>query len=187
MLFKLCYGVFMNQSIANIIDQRRSSMPRKYEPKQLNPLHHEILRRLLLGDSHKEIAEVLGCTVATVSNAANSGLGRDKLSVMTAVADMNSVEIAQQIRETAPKALAVIQEILESDTANYATKFRAAVDILDRAGHAPIKKIDIRRSATELSLDELETLKSQAIERAQQAGICIDVTPDDVTTPELSQ
>ena len=162
-------------------DQRRSELPRKYEPKNLNPLHHEILRRALLGDSHKEIAEALNCTVATVSNAVNSGLGRDKLSIMTAVADMNNMEIAQRIRETAPKALAMIQEILESDTTSYGLKFKAAVDILDRAGHAPVKKLDVRKSATELSEDELEALKIQAINRAKQAGICIDVPFINVT------
>ena len=164
-------------------DQRRSNLPRTYEPKQLNPLHHEILRRALLGDSHKEIATALGCTVATVSNAVNSGLGRDKLQTMTAVADINSVELAQQIRETAPKALAVIQEILESESANYATKFRAATDILDRAGHGAVKKVDIRRSATELSMDELDRLKHEAIERMRKTGMCIDAEFSEIDTP----
>lgn len=156
------------------LDKRRSALPRTYEPKQLNPLHHEILRRALLGDSHKDIATALDCTVATVSNAVNSGLGRDKLQTMTAVADINSVELAQQIRETAPKALAIIQEILDSDTANYATKFRAATDILDRAGHGAVKKVDIRKSATELSIEELERLKYDAIDRMRKTGMCID-------------
>lgn len=171
-------------SMSTYQDNRRSDLPRKYEPKNLNPLHHEILRRAMLGDSHKEIAEALSCTVATVSNAVNSGLGRDKLSVMTAVADMSAVEIAKEIRETAPKALAMLQEILESDAANYSIKFRAAVDILDRAGHAPVKKVDIRRSATELSSDELETLKMEAVSRAMAAGICIDATANIITAEE---
>lgn len=156
------------------VDNRRSTLPRTYEPKQLNPLHHEILRRALLGDSHRDIATALDCTVATVSNAVNSGLGRDKLRTMTAVADINSVELAQQIRETAPKALAVIQEILDSDSANYATKFRAATDILDRAGHAAVKKVEVRRSATELSAEELDRLKQEAVDRLRATGMCVD-------------
>lgn len=159
------------------VDNRRSLEPRKYEPRQLNPLHHEILRRLLLGETHRDIATALTCTPATVSNVANSGLGREKLNYMSAAADMNSVEVAQKIRETAPKALAIIQQILEDDDANYALKFKAATDILDRAGHGAVKKVDVRKSAVELSADELERLKHQAMQKALEAGITIDVTP----------
>jgi len=158
-------------------DARRSNMPRQYEPKALNPLHHEILRRALLGDSHKEIADALGCTPATVSNAVNSGLGRDKLATMTAVADMDSVEIAQQIRHTAPLALQFIQSLLEDNAANSSVRLRAATDILDRAGHGAVKKVHVQKSQSELSMDELERLKFEAIERMKQAGTCIDITP----------
>lgn len=165
----------------SVVDQRRTATPRKYEPKQLNPLHHEILRRLLLGESHKEIALALNCTPATVSNAANCGLGRDKLNYMQGAADVNSVEIAQKIRETAPRALQVIQEILEDEAANYALRFKAAVDVLDRAGHGAVKKIDVKRSAVELSIDELERLKQEALSRAFQTGLTIDVPVVDTT------
>lgn len=172
------------RSVLSVIDGRRSALPRKYEPKQLNPLHHEILRRLLLGESHKAIALALNCTPATVSNAANSGLGRDKLNYMAAAADMNSVEVAQKIRETAPKAIQVIQELLEDEAANYALRFKAATDILDRAGHGAVKKVDVRKSSVELSMDELERLKHDAVVRAQQTGLTIDVTNYDASASE---
>ncbi len=157
-------------------DGRRSDLPRKYEPKALNPLHHEILRRLLLGDSHKEIASILNCTVATVSNVANSGLGREKISVMTAEADLNSVEIAKQIRETAPRAVEVMRELLDDEAVSFAVKYRAAADILDRAGHGAVKKIDMRKTLTELSMEDLERLNEAARNRMVQAGLMIDVS-----------
>ncbi len=169
------------RELLSTVDARRTAVSRKYEPKQLNPLHHEILRRLVLGESHRDIAIALNCTPATVSNAANCGLGRDKLNYMSGAADVSAVEVAQKIRETAPKALAVIQTIIEDEEANYALRFKAATDILDRAGHGAVKKVDIKKSAMELSVDELEQLKQEALSRLFQTGVIIDVPTNDLT------
>lgn len=155
-------------------DQRRTSGPRSYEPKSLNAQHHEILRLTLLGKSQVDIAAELGCTPQTVNIAVNSGLGRDQLSLLHAEADVNAVEIAQKIRETAPVALAAIQSIIESPDVSAAVRLKASIDILDRAGHAPIKKVDVRKMSMELSADDLEGVKQLALQKAMEAGVIID-------------
>ncbi len=162
-------------------DQRRSMLPRVYEPKKLNPLHHEILRRALLGESHKQIAEDLNCTPATVSNAVNCGLGREKLETLSSIADLDGLEVAREIKRAAPMALKVMQEILEDTAASYAVRLKAAADLLDRAGHGAVKKVDVKRSSVELSPEELDVLKQQALDRALSNGDIIDVTNIEAT------
>ena len=75
----------MTQAIS--YDRRRNLSGRKYQPKQLNEKHHEILRLAMLGYSNVEIAQRLSCTPATVSIVRNSGLGRHQASLLKAEAD----------------------------------------------------------------------------------------------------
>ena len=95
----------------SVPDKRRSPTGRKYEPKQLNQKHHEILRLALLGYSNVEIAERLHCTPVTVSTVRNSGLGRQQASLLKAEADFHAIETAKRIRELAPGAIETINQI----------------------------------------------------------------------------
>ena len=159
-------------------DKRRTSLPRTYQPQQLNAKHHEILRLNLLGISNVEIAERVGCTPAVVSYTLNSGLGRQQGSLLKAEADINSVEVAKAIRETAPQALRVLQDIMNDAEVAASTRARVADSILSRAGFDPIKKTVVGRLDTELSADDLETIKQDAIRRALESGFAIDITPE---------
>lgn len=159
-------------------DQRRTTAPRTYQPKALNAQHHEILRLNLLGWSAVRIAEELKCTTAVVSYTLNSGLGRQQSTLLKAEADINSVEVAKAIREMAPKALETLREIME-DTENSATvRARVADSILSRAGFDPIKKIATGKLETELTIDDLEVIKHNALARAIESGIVLDVSPE---------
>lgn len=157
-------------------DRRRTLGPRAYEPKALNARHHEILRLSLLGLSHVEIAKKLSCTPATVSNAVNSGLGRAQSGVLSAAADYNAIQVAKSIRELAPGAIKAIGELIESEDVPSAVRLRAAVDVLDRAGFAAPKNVNVSSTSVHLTGDDLEHLKREALARAASAGVVIDVS-----------
>lgn len=157
-------------------DRRRSSLPRAYEPKRLNERHHQILRMSLLGYSNIAIAKALGCTPATVSNAVNSGLGRQHSSLLRAAADSQAIEVAKSIRQLAPQAIGVIEDILQDSDCPSAVRLRAAQDALDRAGFAPVKRVDVNNTQLRLTAEDLEGIKSAALKRAQESGLVIDVT-----------
>lgn len=163
-------------SSLSVVDRRQSPMPRAYQPKQLNNRHHEILRLSLLGFSNKEIAEKLDCTPATVSIALNSGLGRVHSSILRSEADGVAVEVAKRIREIAPKAIAIVSEIMEDAEVPSHTRLRAAQDLLDRAGFAPVKKVDMNSTNVSLTANDLDNLKEVALRRAMENGLVVDVT-----------
>ena len=134
-----------------VIDRRTrrytpDSAPRKpFAIKKMWDRHHEIARRLVLGEKPTDIAKDLGITKETVSNTRNSPIVRDHISVLQAARDVECIDVAQEIKATAPKALKLLQDILEPDTdigqsASPALKAHTARDLLDRAGHAPVRK-----------------------------------------------
>lgn len=158
-------------------DKRRSSSSRLYEPKQLNSRHHEILRMNMLGYSNVDIAKMLGCSLATVSTAINSQLGREHAALLKSEADYSAVETAKKIRELAPRALAILSEVLENSETPAAVRARVAQDLLDRGGYAPVKSVSMTSTSIQLTGNDLENLKSQALLRAKQNDIVIDVLP----------
>lgn len=174
----------MTQSF--LYDRRRNLSGRAYQPKQLNERHHEILRLAMLGYSNVEIAERLSCTPATVSTVRNSGLGRQQTSLLRAEADHAAVETAKRIRELAPDAIEAIKEIMLDVDMPAHVRLSAARDVLDRAGYAAPKQVNVSSTTLNLTGDDLDGLKAIALQRAQSNGMVIDVTPDGGNSEELS-
>lgn len=148
-----------------------------YEPEKLNSRHHQILRLNLLGWKNKDIAERLGVSLVTVTTVVNSSLGRLKTQCMHAELDHTAMEAARQIRRLAPQAVQTVEEIMGDASAPMAVRLSAARDLLDRAGFAAPKKVDINSTSVSLSAADLESLKEAALLRAEANGVLIDVSP----------
>lgn len=148
---------------------KRPSYKRKYEISHMWERHHEIVRRALLGQSNTQIAEGLGITTVTVSNALNSKIVRDKLKILRAQRDASTVDVAAAIKNLAPKCIEVIEGVLDSDVARDADKLRAAFDLLDRGGYAAPKVIKTENLHGVFTKDDLVEIKKQAMELAKDA------------------
>lgn len=155
--------------------RHRSAPLLRQEPAQLNARHHQILRFHLLGWKNKDIAAHLGVSLMTVTTVVNSSLGRLKTQVMTAELDHTAMEAARRIRQLAPQAVQMVEEIMNSDEAPMAIRLSAAKDLLDRAGLAAPKKVDVNSTSVSLSASDLENLKAAALQRAAANGLLIDV------------
>ncbi|MEG0299356.1 MAG: hypothetical protein RR450_03660 [Oscillospiraceae bacterium] len=142
-----------------------------YGPKKLNNQHHEILRRSLCGQSHKAIANSLGITAETVGRVLGSPVGREKGAILHAEADYNAIDIAKEIRALAPKALEIMESLMDNETNPAAVRLRAATDLLDRAGHGAVKKLDVRATNFSLSKDDVEEIKRVALERMENLAV----------------
>lgn len=145
------------------------------EPKKLNERHHQILRFHLLGWKNKDIAEHLGVSLMTVTTVVNSSLGRLKTQMMSAELDHTAVEAARRIRQLAPPAVQVIEDIMKDEDAPAAVRLNAAKDVLDRAGLAAPKRMEVNSTSVSLSASDLENLKAAALRRAEANGLLIDV------------
>jgi hypothetical protein len=149
----------------------------------MSELHHEIVRHLLLGQKSTVIADQLGCHKQTVSNVKNSKVVQDKLAIMRGARDANSVDLARQIQEIAPKALENLRQIIEDETGEIPLHMKAkeSNNLLDRAGYGAKTQSEHRHLHAHMTADDIEEIKR----RARSCGVlaeeteAIDVSPKD--------
>ena len=147
----------------------RPDKPRRtWQVSKIWDSHEEIIRRLTLGQKNTEIAQNMGISSAQVSNVRNSPIIQDKLAIMQGARDAYTLDIAKDIREFAPKALEVLKAIVNGDDSSGlpvgpALKARVASDLLDRAGYAPVRNVNVQSAHVHLTRDDIEELKRRAV------------------------
>jgi len=157
---------------------RPSREKKTYDVKKLWQGHHEAINLLSLGMRHKDVANILGVTEATISNIANSTLGREKLGLLRGARDSVAFDAATEIQNLVPKCLETLNEILQSegeDAAPRGMKLNVAKHVLkDLSGHAAPKRIDARHLHHTLQPDDLERIKERGRELQAAASIVVN-------------
>jgi len=148
---------------------RLPSPNRKYQPKQLWDIHREIIRRLVVGQRPKDVAEDLGVSKAMVSYTANSDIGRKERAILTASANAKTAEIMQRIQSMSHKALNVMEDIMENGQKD-SDRGRMAIEILHMAGFSPVKRYQEVPSD-----DVLEEIKKRARELTSKSGASLKI------------
>ena len=141
---------------------------KKYEITQLWSIHHEICRFALLGMKHIDIANHLQISPVTVSYVMRSSIVKRQMSQLQAVRDIDAIDIAKEIQEIAPKAVRKLDELISCG--NTAIEFKAATDVLDRAGHAAVRTLRTENIHAHFSADEIADIKK----RAKEVGLLTD-------------
>jgi len=151
-------------------------MRRTFEVSKMWEVHHEIARLIFLGYKNEDIAERLGITPATVSYTRNSRVVKDKLELMKGARDAETIDLSIEIREKAPKALKLLEDIINGDglIGEYASpslKAKTAENWLDRAGFPAQKVGNNMHIHAHFNAGEIEELKKRALE----SGMVVDV------------
>jgi hypothetical protein len=121
-----------------------------------------------MGMKSIDIATHMGLSPVTVSYTLNSPIVRRQLEQMQAVRDLGCIDIAKQIAELAPRAVAVLETMLDNELPNVALK--AAESILDRAGFAAVQRIKQDISISHFSAGEIADIKN----RAKDVGLLLE-------------
>jgi hypothetical protein len=116
--------------------ENRKAPAERWEPKQLNARHREIMRRLLEGANYLTIAEEMGIHHQTVMLVATSAVFKTELAKMEASADFTVIRRADDLANEALDNLKVIMRHSRSD----ANRRAASMDILGIAGYSKIEK-----------------------------------------------
>lgn len=154
---------------------QHSSKVKELEIEDLWGHHHEVARLGLLGFSKESIAQELGLSAATVQKISKLPAVREKMMCLTQERDNQVIPIVERIRSLAIKAVDRMEEILEIDTDGedprlLALQLNAAKDVLDRAGHAAIKKM-ISVNHHDVSIGQRKSILDGIRERALNRGI----------------
>lgn len=162
-----------------------NTAPVKWEPKQLNPRHREIMRRLLQGASYRIIAEEMGIHVQTIMLVATSKLFISELSKLEAEADFSVIKTAEAL---SLEALDTLKNIMRFGKSELARK-SSADSILDRAGYSKVEKKLIGIVNGEDVIMELNRQRREAIlgsngnSRARATSVTSDELDKDASSP----
>jgi len=151
---------------------------RKYEIKELQARHREIIRRLATGEAHMDIAADLGISRAVVTYTQNSELGREQLAKLNDGRDETVMTINGRIQKLQPRALEILEGALNGavptiNGANItaATQVKVAQDILGRGGHvAPTRVQGNVSHEHKLSGEDIDRIKQKAYELGKARG-----------------
>ncbi len=154
---------------------------RKYQVGQMWDVHHEIVRLALLGMKYIDIANHLGISPVTVSYTLKSPIVARQLEQMRAVRDLGVIDIAKQIAALAPRAVAVLDKMLDDPLPTIALK--AAESILDRAGHAAVQRVKQDITVSHFTSQEIADIKA----RAKDVGLLLEAEYEDVAQAQIAQ
>lgn len=153
---------------------RRFRTDRSYNIKQLWSSHEAMLRLTASGLNNKQVAALTGVTPQTVSNVRNSPSGRTRLLEYTHSLDQLMLDTQSSIREFAPVARDVLTGVVDGTIpAPITLRARYAADLLDRAGLSAVRKV--MSVQTTLTREEIDAIKSRALEAARANGTVVDV------------
>jgi len=119
-----------------------SASVQKYGLSYIRPYHREIARRLVLGETQREICEALGMSDSRMSIIVNSPLFKLELSRLEKERDQGVSDVTTQLKHLAPIALEQVERTMYK-AAGTRLGFDAARDILDRAGYSPVNKVAV--------------------------------------------
>jgi hypothetical protein len=176
-------------------DQRFKPDRKTFEVQQLWEVHHEIIRRLLLGQKGSHIARDLGVTPAMISYVRNSSVVKEKLEIMKGARDADTLDLAKRIRENAPTALKLLEDVIEGevDTPSgekmevpLGMRVKEAGTMLSRAGYGPITNLKGQFAHGHFTKEDIDEIKGRARKDGIKSGSVIDATFSEVKGDEES-
>ena len=148
-------------------DLRRSGERNHWVVSEMWDLHHEIARRISLGQKNVEIAKALGCTPQTVSNVRNSLVVQEHISILQGARDADTIDLAREIKEIAPVALQLLKNVINGEkegvNASIALRAREANNMLARVGHGVPHKVQAEVANWHLTSKDIQDIKQRAL------------------------
>ena len=166
-------GTVVGRSVSPLsVIKHRSWYADRLASRKIKDRHRVILRQVLLGDSDKHIAEMLGITRETVGIVRRSAAGRAELDRMHQEADKGTIDINQRIKEAAPAAFEVLQSAITGAAMNDGTEITlnskdrvaACFRMLELCGHSPVRKVEGKHLHGVVTGDILDMVNARAEE-----------------------
>lgn len=161
-------------------DERRVDPGNKktFEVARMWEVHHEIVRRRLLGQKVRHIAQDLGISEAMVSYTINSPVVKDRLEVMKGARDAETLDLAKRIRENAPQSLRLLEDIISGEVdgqpISIGLRAKEANTMLARAGFGPVQTVKGAFLHGHYSGEEIEEIKKRAVETGLKSGVVVE-------------
>lgn len=125
------------------------------------PFYQEVVRLSVLGFKVKDIATLVNHSPGSISRILNSPLA---IALRSALGDKRDAGVADVTREIEAEALACVETLRElRDISDQdGVRLKAALELLDRAGFSPVRKIRSETLSGKLSDEDIEQIKQSA-------------------------
>lgn len=157
-------------------DRRRVEVKnrKRFEVNKMWDIHHEIIRRIVIGQSNKDIATSLGVSDVMVSYTRNSKVCQMEIEAKRKERDAKAIDIAAEIRDFAIQPLEVLKDIIRDNGENHSISLvaKTSESWLDRAGYAAPKRFE--GVVAHLTADEIKQIKEEATKDAAESGVIIE-------------
>jgi len=117
------------------------------------------------------VAEITGYSRGGVYNVKERPDVQDKMLELMSKRDLSAIDVRKSIDMLAPLAVQRLRETLESEDAPLTEVNRTARDLLDRAGHGAVRKLEVGKR---LSTDDLMEIKAKAVDEALDMNLTYD-------------
>jgi len=144
-----------------------------WEVSDMWDVHHQVKRRIFLGHKNTDIAIALKITKEQVSSIRNSPVVQEQLKLMQNKADDEVISIKEEVSKLAPRAVEVLETILNDVNCPANVRLSAAKDTLDRSGNAAPQQVNHLHG--HFTADDLAQIKDRANELGIENGNIIDV------------
>ena len=155
-----------------------------FQVNEMWEIHHEIVRRLVLGQRPVNIAKSLNVSVQMIAYVKNSPVVKNQIEIQRAARDADTVDISKRIRENAPTALKLLEDVIagevDGEKISVGMRAREAGNMLNRGGYAPITNIKGQVSHTHYDASDIEAIKEAAVAAGLKNGSIIEAKPEEV-------
>lgn len=137
-----------------------------YDPKAVRAKHRRVAQLIAMGYKNTAIAGILQCTPQNISDIRNSPMIQSLVHEIQSGQDEQAKTIADEITRMQPKALAVLEEVIDDldDQCGYSLRSKVAMHMLALGGHSPVKKVDVNQTNINLSKTQIELIRQRATE-----------------------
>lgn len=140
-------------------EEKKALTAGRWEPKQLNPRHREIMRRILEGATYVDIAISMGISTQAIMLVCTSKMFREELSKLEKESDYQVIQRAEAMSNEALDKLKVLMRTARSEF----LQKQCAERILDTAGYSKIEKKIMGIVSGEDVIKELNRRKRESV------------------------
>lgn len=146
--------------------------------EKMKEIHHEIKRRLILGEKPVDISKALGMTQSWLSIVMASPVFQIELAKERALADENAADVGGRITRLAPHAMSVLEKIVKEKNSDVSLVKQGdfALKALELAGHS--KPAQQAPAQANVRVEIVQFTLPDASRPAQQAQVVIDQKPE---------
>ena len=152
---------------------------KRWKVSEMWNLHHEIARRLVLGQKNTEIAKALEITPQTVSNVKCSPIVQEQMALLGGTRDAEVIDLKREIEEIVPEAVFLLKDIIRGEgqgqNASLTLRAKESNNMLARVGHGVPQKIQSENIQIQLTSQDISDIK----QRAAANSDVIDINKDE--------